>query len=78
MARSRINNSPSPIIMNFLITEIEFDFDGEDDMDAYDKDKLTCEVIGTTWTVDDEDELVDRITDSIGWCIKSIQYEEVI
>ena len=26
------------------------------------------------WEVDDEDELVDKITDNSGWCIKSIYY----
>ena len=32
--------------MQFQVTYIEFDFDDEDEMDAYDKDRLTCEVIG--------------------------------
>ena len=61
-------------MMQFQVTYIEFDFDDEDEMDAYDKDRLTCEVIGQVWEVDDEEDLVDSITDSTGWCIKFIDY----
>ena len=27
------------------------------------------------WDVDSEDELVDKITDTTGWCVKSIDYQ---
>ena len=63
--------------MKLLVTSIQFDFNDDYD-DAY---KLTLdEQIAITndnlgiWEVDNEDELVDKITDNSGWCIKSIDY----
>jgi len=64
--------------MQFQITYIEFDFDGEDEMDAYDKDRLTSEMIGHIWEADDEDDLVEEITAATGWCIKSIDYRHIL
>ena len=61
--------------MKCKVTSITFDFDEEDDMDAYDKDRLAMEYIGEVFTVDDEDSLVDVISDASGWCINSIEYE---
>ena len=45
----------------FQITYVEFDFDGEDEMDDYDKDSTTAEVIGTFWEAIDEDDLVEEV-----------------
>jgi len=64
--------------MKFNVTEIEFDFDDE----CYGYDPLTFDeeisirdmALGI-WEVDSEDELVDKITDTTGWCIKSIDYQ---
>ena len=63
--------------MKLLVTSIQFDFNDDYD-DAY---KLTLdEQIAITndnlgiWEVDNEDELVDKISDNSGWCIKSIDY----
>jgi adenine specific DNA methylase Mod len=64
--------------MLFQVTEIEFDFDDEDEMDAYDKDRLASETIGQIWEADDEDDLVDEITCATGWCIKSIDYRHIL
>ena len=64
--------------MLYQITYIEFDFDGEDEMDAYDKDRLTSEMIGQIWEADDEDDLIEEITSWTGWCIKSIDYRHVL
>ena len=63
--------------MKLLVTQIEFDFN-----DDYDDDySLTLdEQIAITndnlgiWEVDNEDELVDKISDTLGWCIKKIDY----
>ena len=63
--------------MLFQILYIEFDFDGEDEMDAYDKDRLTSEIIGEIWEACDEDDLVEEITNHSGWCISHIDYVEV-
>ena len=63
--------------MKLLVTQIEFDFNNdmpeiygvsEEDAIAITNDNLGI------WEVDDEDELVDKITDNSGWCIKSIDY----
>ena len=66
--------------MLFQVTYIEFDFDDayEDEMNAYDKDRFTSETIGQIWEVNDEEDLVDEITNATGWCIKSIDYVHVL
>ena len=63
--------------MKFLVTEVKFDFD-EGDID----DPITFEeqvqIIHDNlgeWEADDEDDLIEEITSSSGWCIKSIDYE---
>ena len=70
--------SPLTDTMQYQITYIEFDFDDEDEMDAYDKDRLTSEIIGEIWDADDEDDLVEEITAATGWCIKSIDYRHIL
>ena len=70
----KTNSNP----MKFQITYVEFDFDGEDEMTAYDQDITTAEVIGTIWDADDEDDLVEEVTTATGWCIKSIDYRHVL
>jgi hypothetical protein len=64
--------------MQFQILYIEFDFDSEDEMDAYDKDLITSETIGQVWEACDEDDLIEEITCVTGWCIKSIDYRHVL
>ena len=74
--------------MHFLVTKIEFDLDDDYDMSEEDTIKFKKElqldlqekVIGL-WYVDSEcgdpeDELIEKITDKTGWCIKSIKYCE--
>ena len=62
---------------HFIVQDIEFDFDDE----GYGNDPLTKEeeksIIDQTlgvWHVEEENELVDKITDTMGWCMKSIKY----
>jgi len=68
--------------MKFQITGIEFDLNddydcGEDIDTEMLQDQLQRGYIGQVWIVDEEDELVDLISDKSGWCIKSIQYEQI-
>ncbi len=63
--------------MKFQITYVEFDFDGEDEMTAYDQDITTAEVIGTIWDADDEDDLVEQVTDWAQWCVVSLNYRQL-
>ena len=60
--------------MKLLVTEVEFDFDdGFIPLTKYEEDNILEQAIGI-WEVDNEDELVDKISDTVGWCIKSIDY----
>ena len=60
--------------MKLLVTEIEFDFD-EEWISKDERIEVTQDALGF-WEVDDEDELVDKISDQTGWCIRSIDYTE--
>ena len=64
--------------MKFNVTEIEFDLNDslseEYQLTFDDEIALRDDALGI-WEVDSEDELVDKITDTIGWCIKSIDYQ---
>jgi len=65
--------------MKLLVTQIEFDFDDWHDRNwdfpfsKDDQQNVIQDAIGI-WEVDNEDELVDKISDTLGWCIKSIDY----
>jgi hypothetical protein len=77
-----LQNILTQMTMKFQITGIEFDLNddydcGEDIDTEILQDQLQRGYIGQVWTVDEEDELVDIISDKSGWCIKSIQYEQI-
>ena len=57
---------------HFIVEEIDFDFDDEF-ISKDERIEITQDTIGV-WHVDSEDELIDKITDTMGWCIKSIKY----
>ena len=63
--------------MKLLVTQIEFDFnddyDGDYSLSLDEQNSITNDNLGI-WEVDNEDELVDKISDNSGWCIKSIDY----
>ena len=64
--------------MKFLVTDIEFDFNS--DMPDYysvsfdDQQLIVNDNLGV-WEADDEDDLIEEVTNNAGWCIKSIDYE---
>ena len=64
--------------MQFLVTDIKFDFN--DDLDPIysipkeDQQLIINDNIGA-WEADDEDDLVEEITANAGWCILSLDYE---
>lgn len=62
--------------MKFQVTEIEYDFEMEDDeFPSQDyQDAVIEETLQKVWEVDDEEELTDAISDCFGWCIKSLDY----
>ena len=63
--------------MKLLVTQIEFDFNDslsdEYSLSLDEQNSITNDNIGI-WEVDNEDELVDKISDTLGWCIKKIDY----
>ena len=60
----------------YQVTHIEFDFDGEDLSEEV-KDCITYEAKECLWDSPTEDDLVDTISDVVGYCIKSIDYDIV-
>ena len=62
--------------MQFSLIRIEFDFDGED-LSQEVRDCITYEAKETVWESPTEDDLVDTISDVVGYCIKSIDYDIV-
>ena len=57
---------------HFIVEEIDFDFDDEF-ISKDERIEITQDTIGV-WHVEKESELVDKITDTMGWCVKSIKY----
>ena len=59
---------------HFIVEKIEFDFsDSMGTITEQEQEFITDNTLGI-WQVTEEDELVDFITDSVGWCVKSIKY----
>ena len=67
--------------MKFLVKSCEFDLQDVYDLSKDDRlnlDELQIELEDQTvgvWEADDEDDLIEEITSTSGWCIKSIDYE---
>ena len=64
--------------MNYYkITEIEFDFDGED-LTEDEQNEIVSETKSCLWdSPNGEESLADVITNNIGWCIKSLSYNVI-
>ena len=61
--------------MKFKVIDVEFDFtDSQGELDKWEQDQIIKNNIGV-WEADDEDDLIEEITSSTGWCIKSIDYD---
>ena len=60
-------------MLSFIVESIEFDFEGDNTITEQEQEFITDNTLGV-WHVTEEDELVDFITDSVGWCVKSIKY----
>ena len=63
--------------MEFNVTYIDFDFSSDDetwgDVDPDYQKEVLEENVGK-WEADDEDDLIDEITNASGWLINSIDY----
>ena len=61
-------------MLSFIVEKIEFDFtDSMGTITEQEQEFITDNALGV-WHVTEEDQLVDFITDSLGWCVKSIKY----
>ncbi len=64
--------------MQYRITKIEFDFDSDildtEQMTDEDCQEIIDETMSTTWEACDADDLIEEITSSTGWSVKSIDY----
>ena len=61
---------------HFIVEKIEFDFsDSFGTITEQEQEFIEDNTLGL-WHVEEEENLVDYITDQTGWCIKSIKYCE--
>lgn len=61
--------------MNFQLTDIEFDFESDDEeLDAFNRGIIIDEVTSTIWEADNEEDLVEEISNQTGWCVRSLNY----
>jgi hypothetical protein len=59
---------------HFIVESIEFDFsDSMGTIPEEEQNFITENALGL-WHVEEEDDLIDYITDKTGWCISSIKY----
>jgi hypothetical protein len=65
--------------MQFQVTNIEFDFvDDEGELPIDIQNEILDDVYSIIWESDDEEDLVEEITCSTGFCVKSIDYKHVM
>ena len=58
----------------FIVENIEFDFsDSMGTITEQEQEFIEDNTLGL-WHVEEEENLVDYITDQTGWCVKSIKY----
>jgi hypothetical protein len=64
--------------MNYIVRHIEFDFgDDFDELTVEEKQNILDDSIGW-WEADDEDDLIEEITSTTGWCVKSVDFEHML
>ena len=67
--------------MHYIVEDIEFDFeDSQGTISQEEQEFITQNAIGL-WFIesaceDPEEELIDKITEKTGWCVKSIKFCE--
>lgn len=73
-----------PSSMLFQITDIKFDFTGcvethgSYELPEDEQKEVLDSVIGSFWEADDEDDLVDEISNGTGWLIESLDFVHVL
>ena len=65
--------------MHYRITQINIDFEDDNfELSPTEQQDVINDVMSTTWEASDGDDLVEEITSASGWCIKSIEYVNVL
>ena len=67
--------------MHYIVEDIEFDFEDSQGTISQEEQKFIIDNAIGLWFIesaceDPEEELIDKITDTMGWCVKSIKYCE--
>ena len=65
---------------SYIVTEIEFDYDevNNDEVGyaiSFDEEIANRDTALGIWFAYDDEHLIDRISDTVGYCIKSINFE---
>lgn len=61
--------------MVFKVNDITFDFITDDDeLQPEEQLNIINDVCNQLWIADNEDDLIEEITNVVGWCVKSIEY----
>jgi hypothetical protein len=62
--------------MKFLVHDIQFDFtDSEGELPYDEQVAMIKDVLEEPWDADDEEDLIEEITSSTGFCIEHIDYD---
>jgi len=67
--------------MQFRITKIEFDVDDsiyDPSVNVITSEELAENYVGEIWEADDEDDLIEEITNDSAHCINSIEFVNII
>ena len=69
-----------PKLKSYIVTEIEFDYDevNNDEVGyaiSFDEEIANRDTALGVWFAYDDEHLIDRISDTVGYCIKSINFE---
>ena len=67
--------------MHYIVEDIEFDFEDSQGTISQEEQKFILDNAIGLWFIesaceDPEEELIDKITDRTGWCVKSIKFCE--
>ena len=61
--------------MKYNVTEVEFDFNLDYAKLTFEEEIEVRDLALGVWDADDEDDLIEEVTEASGFCIKSIDYE---
>jgi hypothetical protein len=58
---------------SFIIESIEFDFEDDNTITEQEQEFITDNALGV-WHVEDEDQLLEKISNETGWLVESCRY----